>query len=60
MILWFIITLSHLRVVEVKSEKHLDLLLTELKESVLGNLNESFFLMRMMSRGIKEVYVFPI
>ena len=46
--------------VEVKSEKHLDLLLTELKESVLGNLNESFFLMRMMSRGIKEVYVFPI
>ena len=31
-------------VVEVKSKQHLDLDLMELKESVLGNLNESFSL----------------
>ena len=32
-------------VVEVKSKQHLDLALIELKESVLGKLNESFSLM---------------
>ena len=31
-------------VVEVKSKQHLDLDLMELKESVLGKLNEPFFL----------------
>ena len=29
-------------VIEVKSKQHLDPLLMDLKESVLGNLNESF------------------
>ena len=31
-------------VVKVKSKKHLDIALMELKDSVLGNLNESFYL----------------
>ena len=35
-------------VVEVKSKQHLDQPLMELKESVLGNLNESFSLGRMV------------
>ena len=33
-------------VVEVKSKQHLDQSLMELKESVLGKLNESFYLVR--------------
>ena len=36
-------------VVKVKSKKHLDLSLMELKESVLGKLNESFSLGGMVS-----------
>ena len=36
-------------VVEVKSKKHFDQTLMELKESVLGKLNESFSLGGMMS-----------
>ena len=35
-------------IVEVKSKQHLDQPLMELKESVLGNLNESFSLGRMV------------
>ena len=41
-------------VVEVKSKQHLDQPLMELKELVLGNLNEPISLRGMVSLGIKE------
>ena len=45
-------------VVKVKSKQHLDQPLMELKESVLGKLNESFSLGGIVSCGIKEGCVF--
>ena len=47
-------------VVEVNSKEHLDQPLMELKESVLGKINESFSLGGMVSSGIKKDNVFPI
>ena len=45
-------------VVEVKSKKRLDLLLMELKESVLGNLIESLSKEGMVFLGSKADYVY--
>ena len=47
-------------VVEVNTKKHLYLLLIELKESVLGKLNESFSQGGMVFLVTKGDYVYPI
>ena len=47
-------------VVEVKFKKHLDHSLIELKELVLGKLNELFSLGRMVSLGITDSCVIPM
>ena len=47
-------------VVQVKSKKHLDLLLMELKESILGKLNESFSQEGMVFLGTNGEYVYQM
>ena len=47
-------------VVEVKSKQYLDLLLMELKESVVGKMNASFSQEGMMLLDTKADYLFPI
>ena len=47
-------------VIEVKSKQHLDQTLMELKELVLGKLNELFSLGRMVTSGIKKGCVLPM
>ena len=45
-------------VVEMKSKKHLDKSLMDLKKSVLGKLNEAFSLRGMVYLGTKKDCVF--
>ena len=47
-------------VVEVKSKQHLDPLLMELKELVIGNLNESSFKGGIVFLDTTGHYVYPI